>query len=159
MLPKNSRQVPVFVGLVKYYRDMWARRSYLLQPLTALTSTNIEFKWTYVKQKEFDKIKQIVARDTLLIYPDFNERFEIHTDTSRFQLVEAISYNSKPIAFYIHKLTGAQSRYTVPEKELLGIVKNLKEFCTNLFQILKNILTITFLHTKTSTLIGCYGGD
>ena len=70
--PKNIIQVRSILVLVNYYRDMWYRRSHLLQPLTALPSTKVNFKWTDVEQQAFDKIKQIVARETLLIYPDFN---------------------------------------------------------------------------------------
>ena len=103
--PNNIRQVRVFLGLVKYYRDIWSRQSHLLQPLTGLTSTKVTIKWEDVKQQVFDKNKQTVANDTLLIYPDFNERFYIHTDASNFQLVAVISQNGKPIAFYSRKLT------------------------------------------------------
>ena len=39
-----------------------------------------------VKQYAFEKIKRIVACDTLLTYPDFNETFKIHTDARNFQL-------------------------------------------------------------------------
>ena len=30
--PKNQKQVRSFIGLVKYYSDMWSKRSHLLQP-------------------------------------------------------------------------------------------------------------------------------
>ena len=39
-----------------------------------------------------------------------------------------ISQNDKPIAFYSRKLNPAQTRYTTTERELLSIVKVLKEF-------------------------------
>ena len=35
--PINQKQVGSFIGLLKYYRDMWDKLSHLLQPLTALT--------------------------------------------------------------------------------------------------------------------------
>ena len=66
---------------------MWAKRKHLLQPLTTLTSNKVKLNWKFVKQKAFDEIKQIVTRDTLLIYPDFNKYFYIHTDASALQLV------------------------------------------------------------------------
>ena len=58
----------------------------------------------------FHKITQLVARDTLLIYPNFNERLDIHTYASDFQLGAVISYNRNPIALYSRKITPEQSR-------------------------------------------------
>ena len=40
----------------------------------------MKFKWTDVERKLFDDIKFDVSQDTLLAYPDFIERFYIHTD-------------------------------------------------------------------------------
>ena len=86
---------------------MWPKRSHTLAPFTRLMSTKREFKCTQVEQDAFEKIKRIVARNTLLTYPDFNETFKIHTDDSLFQLGVVISQKDKPIAFYSIKLTGA----------------------------------------------------
>ena len=61
-------------------------------------------------------------------YPDFNAPFEIHTDTSKLQLGAVISQKGKPIAFYSRKMNTSQQNYTTTEKELLSIVKTLKEF-------------------------------
>ena len=69
-----------------------------------------------------------MARDTLLTYPDFNETFKIHTDDSGLQLGAVISQKGRPIAFYSIKITDAQQRYIVTERELLSIVETLKEF-------------------------------
>ena len=43
---------------------------------------------------------RVVACDTLLAYPDFNEWFNIHADASEFQLGAVIIQKGKPIAFY-----------------------------------------------------------
>ena len=109
---------------------MWAKRSPLLQTLTALASKKVTFKCTFVEQKAFDGIKQIVACNKVLIHLDFNKRLDIHTDASDLNIRAVIIHNEKPIFFYSHKLTGPKMRYTVTEKELLSIVKTLKEFCT-----------------------------
>ena len=63
---------------------MWPRRSHMLALLTRLISIKTKFKWTQVGQDTFEKIKHIVACNTFLTYPDFNETFEIHTDASAF---------------------------------------------------------------------------
>ena len=75
-----------------------------------------------------DKIKRIVARDTLLTYLYLNENVKIHTDAGTFQLGTVIIQKVKPIAFYTEKLTYDQQRYTVTDRELLIIVETLKEF-------------------------------
>ena len=41
---------------------------------------------------------------------------------SDYQIVVVISQSDKPNAFYIWKLTGPQTQYTVTEKELLSVV-------------------------------------
>ena len=87
----NTSQVRVFIGLVNYYRDMWERLLHLLHLLTALTSSKVKFKWADVEQKAFDDIKQAGYHDTLLAYPDFNKRFDIHMDSINYQLAEVIS--------------------------------------------------------------------
>ena len=72
-----------------------------------------------VEQDDFEKIKLIVARDTLLTYLNFHEIFKIHTNASEFQLGAVISQKGKPITFYIRKLTGAHKRYTFIDEEIL----------------------------------------
>ena len=107
---------------MNYYRDIQPRRSHTLATITKLTSIKRNFKWTQVEQDDFDEIKRIVACNTLLTYPDFNETFKIHTDAIAFQLGAVISQKYKPIAFHSRKLTDAQQRNTLTEKEILSIV-------------------------------------
>ena len=70
---------------------MWAKRSHLLHPLTALMSHKVRFKWTDLEQKSFDDIKRAVSQDTLLAYPDYNRQFDIHTDARDYYLGAVIS--------------------------------------------------------------------
>ena len=126
--PKTRRQLRKFIGMVNYYRDLWVRRSHILAPLTALTSTAVKWEWTDEHQRAFENMKRVMARETILAYPDFNQPFEIHTDASKTQLGACISQAGHPIAFYSRKLNDAQTRYTTTERELLSIVETLKEF-------------------------------
>ena len=71
------------------------------------------------EQDDFDKIKWVVARNTLLTYQYFNETFKIHNDASAFQLVAVIFYKVKRTDFYSTKRTDDQQRYMVTEKELI----------------------------------------
>ena len=126
--PKTRKQLRRFIGMVNYYRDMWPQRSHLLAPLSSLTSAKVKWKWTELHQESFDKMKALMAKETLVTFPDFSKEFEIHTDASALQLGACISQDGKPVAFYSRKLQPAQTRYTVTERELLSIVETLKEF-------------------------------
>ena len=126
--PTTRKQLRSFIGMVNYYRDMWPGRAHLLAPLSAMTSSKVKWEWTEVHQKAFEEMKNRIAREALLTYPDFNKPFEIHTDASKVQLGACISQDGKPVAFYSRKLNPAQTRYTTTERELLSIVETLKEF-------------------------------
>ncbi len=126
--PKTRKQLRSFIGLVNYYRDMWVRRSHVLAPLAKLTSKTEKFVWGQAQREAFHAVKRIISKNTLLAYPNFNEKFVIHTDASHHQLGAVISQRGKPIAFYSRKLNPAQTRYTTTERELLSIVETLKEF-------------------------------
>ena len=137
----------IFIGVINCHRYIWPRQSHVLAPLTRLTSIKIKFKWAQVEQYSFDKIKRIVACDTLLTYTGFDKTFKIHADAGAFQLGAVISQNSKPIDFYGRKLTNAQQWYTVTEREILIIVETLKYFIT----ILPGQRLIIYTYHKTLT--------
>ena len=109
---------------------MWPMRSHKLEPLTVITFKKKKFECTKAEQDNFENYKRIVARNTLLNYPYFNETFKIHTYAIAFQFGEVISQKYKPISIYSRKLTNYQQWYTVSYKELLSIVKTLKEYRT-----------------------------
>ena len=66
----------------------------------------------------------------MLFHPDFNKKFEIHTDASLHQIGAVITQDGKPVAFCSRKLRDEQHNYTTTERELLAIVETLKEFRT-----------------------------
>eukprot|EP00804_Cyclotella_cryptica_P005403 CCRYP_017075-RB/>CCRYP_017075-RB protein AED:0.54 eAED:0.54 QI:0/-1/0/1/-1/0/1/0/295 len=139
--PQNVKQLRRFLGMVQYYRDIWARRSEILAPLTNLvvecghtkvTRVNKTKKkpwhWEDIHQQAFDTVKATIARDVTLAYPDYSQGFEIYTDSSKFQLGAVITQNNRPLAFFSRKLSQVQQKYSVTEQELLVIVETLKEF-------------------------------
>ena len=75
-VPTTVKEVRSIIGLIQYYRDVWRNRSDVLDPLTELIKTNgtkknsnKRVKWTGVHQAAFENIKEISAREVLLVYP------------------------------------------------------------------------------------------
>jgi hypothetical protein len=95
--PTTRKQLRRLIGMVNYYRDMWPLRSHLLAPLSSLTSSKVKWKWTTEHQESFDKMKSLIAKETLLTFPDFSKEFEIHTDASKLQLGACISQNGSQL--------------------------------------------------------------
>ncbi len=94
-LPTGVKQLRHFLGMVQYYRDLWASQSNMLAPLTSLvgkcgqTKTTkakgikkIPWHWDEVHQRAFDHVKATIPKDVVLAYPDFNKVFEQFTQMS-----------------------------------------------------------------------------
>jgi hypothetical protein len=140
-LPNNIKELRHFLGMVQYYPDMWARRCEMPASLTDLVGECREMKitrmnktkkkpwrWDPINQQAFDNVKAAIAKETVLVYPDFLKPFEIYMDASSMQLGAMITQDNRPIAFLSRKLSKMQQKYSVIEIELLAIVETLKEF-------------------------------
>ena len=121
--------------MVQYYRDLWARQSEMLSPLTDLVgecghtkatratkTKHVPWHWDDVHQTTFENKKTAIAKDVVLTYPDYSQGFEIYTDSSKFQLGAIITQNNRPLAFFSCKLNTAQQKYSVTLKEFKGML-------------------------------------
>jgi hypothetical protein len=140
-LPTGVKQLRHFLGMVQYYRDILARRSHMLAPLTSLVgecgqtkstkakgTKKVPWHWDEVNQRAFDHVMATIAKYVVLAYPDYSKVFEIYTDAFSKQLGAVITQGNRPIAFFSQKLSNAQHKYSVTKIELLAIVETLKEF-------------------------------
>jgi hypothetical protein len=125
--------------MVQYYRDLWARQSNMLAPLTSLVGEcghtkstrakgikKVPWHWDKVHQRAFNHVKATIAKDVVLAYPDYCKVFEIYTDASSKQLGAVITQDKGPITFFSQKLSNTQHKYSVTKIELLAIVETLK---------------------------------
>jgi hypothetical protein len=112
-LPIGVRQLQHFLGMVRYYRDLWARQSNMLAPFTSLvggcsqTKTTkakgikkVPWHWDVVHQRAFNHVKATIAKVVVLAYRDYSKVFEIYTDASSKQLGAVITQDNRPIGFF-----------------------------------------------------------
>jgi hypothetical protein len=110
--------------MVQYYRDLWARWSNMLAPLTSLVgecgqtkvtkakgTKKVPWHWEEVHQRAFDHIKATIAEEVVLAYSDYSNVLVIYTDASSKQLGAIITQDNRPIAIFSPKLSVAQQKY------------------------------------------------
>jgi hypothetical protein len=56
--------------------------------------------WTPRAEKAFEEIKKLCVEDAMQHYPDFNKPFDIHTDSSEYQMGAIISQSGRPVAYW-----------------------------------------------------------
>ncbi len=140
-LPTGVRLLRHLLGMEQYYRDLWARMSDMLAPLTSLVgkwgqtkttkakgTKKVPWHWDEVHQRAFDHVKATIAKDVALVFRDYSKVFEMYTDASSKQLGTVITQDNRPIVFFSWKLSNMQHKYSITKIELLAIVETLKDF-------------------------------
>ena len=95
--PQNVKQLRRFLGFVNHYKKMWHQRSEICRPLTQLTSSKVKWKWEEIHMQAFDKMKNVMAREVLLNYPNFEKPFHVFADASKYQLGGVIVQDDNPV--------------------------------------------------------------
>ena len=105
--PKTTKQLRSFVGMIKYYKNLWPSRNIKMAPLTAMTGKGKKFKWTQEHSLAFQRVKDMVAQDTMLVHPNFNKPFIVHTDASNLQIGGVVSQDDKSLGYFSKNLNSA----------------------------------------------------
>jgi hypothetical protein len=122
--PTGVKQLRHFLGMVQYYRDLWARWSDMLTPLTSLVgecgqtkstkakgTKKVPWHWDEVHKRAFDHVRATIATDVVLAYLDYSKVFKIYTDASSKQLGAVITQDNRPIALFSWKLSDMQIQH------------------------------------------------
>ncbi|CAM8877881.1 unnamed protein product [Rhodiola kirilowii] len=124
--PINVSQVRSFHGLAGFYRRFVKDFSTIAAPLNALTKQGVVFKWDVPQENAFKELKKRLTESPVLVLPDFNKTFEIECDASGIGIGGVLMQESKPIAYFSEKLSGAKLNYSVYDKELYALVRVLE---------------------------------
>jgi hypothetical protein len=89
--------------MVNFYRDLYPKRAETLAPLTDLCGQKTKFIWTETQESAFQKMKEILAQDAMLTYPEFDQPFVIYTDASERQIGGVVTQNNCPLSFFSKK--------------------------------------------------------
>lgn len=131
-IPETEREVRQFLGILGYYRRFIKDFARLVKPLTSLLRKENDFEITPEIKECFEKCKQILMRDPVLIHPDFSKEFILTTDASDFAIGAVLSQGTigkdRPIAYASRTLNRTEENYSTTEKEFLAMYWAVKHF-------------------------------
>jgi hypothetical protein len=136
--PKNVSELRAFLGLVNYYGRFMENLATHSAPLYNLLKDNSKFIWNEKCRDAFQKIKELVTSDQVLVHYDPQKPVTLATDASPYGLGAVLSHtmpdgSEKPIAFASRTLIQAETKYAQIDKEALRLVWGVKKFHTYLY--------------------------
>lgn len=131
--PVNFTELKRFIGIASWYRRFVKNFATIAAPLHELTKEKkgkAKLNWNPKADKAFIDLKSDLVSTPFLTIPDFSQTFSIHCDASDIGLGAVICQgpNEQPIAFASRKLKGAETRYSVTERECLAVVFAIQKF-------------------------------
>src|SRR5208282_3764925 len=131
--PTTVKQVRSFLGFGNFYRRFIKKFSELALPLNNLLKKNTEFVWTEDCQKAFDMLKKRFTEEPVLMMLDQTRPFQIESDASKYASGAVLTQmdcngDRHPVAFMSQTFTDTKRRYEIYDRELLGIIRALKEW-------------------------------
>ncbi|KAL7630558.1 UNVERIFIED_CONTAM: hypothetical protein RMT77_019250 [Armadillidium vulgare] len=131
--PKDVPEIRSIMGFFNFFRNLIPDFSTIAAPINKLLKKNEKFEWGKEQEEALGKLKELLAQEPLLQYPDYDKEFIIVTDASKQGLGAVLLQKDeegteRPVSFASRTLTKSEKNYSITEMEALGIVFALKKF-------------------------------
>src|SRR5579859_977786 len=130
---KSKKEVQQFLGFVNFYRRFIQDFSHHARPLFDLTG-NGTWKWGREQQEAFEELRTKVVSSPVLSQPNDDMPYRVEADSSDFATGAVLSQQSEsdgkwhPVAFQSKSLNAVERNYEIHDKEMLAIIRSLKEW-------------------------------
>ena len=156
--PRSVKGVRAFLGFANFYRRFIRNFSRIVAPLTNLTRKDRKFIWTPEAENAFSTLKDMFISAPILMQFDPDRTTVLEVDSSGYVTGGLLTqYDDKgvrrPCAFFSRKNTPAECNYEIYDKELLAIVKCVREWGSELrsvkhFEIITDHKNLTYFTTS-----------
>ncbi|MEE4246963.1 MAG: RNase H-like domain-containing protein [Kangiellaceae bacterium] len=138
-IPKTLKELQRFLGMANFYRVHIAGYSQTAAPLLSVVkhaNKTRKFEWNPQADEAFRALKEFLTKGIILVHPDANKQYILHTDASDVAIGATLSQEDdrkklRPVAYISKTLTPTEQRYSTIERETLAIhwaVKKLHVF-------------------------------
>ncbi len=131
--PKNPQQIQVFNGMAQFYRCFIKKIVIIMAPITKLTKKTQSFLWTTKCQKAWELIKHKYIEASILISPNWQVEFHVHSYASLLVmgviLFQNVTHKNDQLVVYTSRfLNRAKHNYSTTKREALVMVYTLHKF-------------------------------
>ena len=131
--PSTVKSLQEFLGMINFYHRFIPHVATILAPLyETLKGKPKKLLWGLRQEEAFNKAKDALASASILVFPAHNASLQLTTDASNVAvgavLEQLVQGHPQPIAFFSRKLSGAESRYSTFDRELLSIYLAVRHF-------------------------------
>lgn len=136
--PKTVKGVRAFLGFANFYRRFIKNFSAIAKPLTDLTkASSAAFRLPSDALRAFQELKSLFCTAPLLAHFDPERETTVEADASGWATGGVLSQKDetgslRPVAFFSKKLNPAEVNYEIYDKEMLAIIRCLKEWSAEL---------------------------
>ena len=147
-VPRNVTEVQSFLGFCNFYRRFIDHFSEMATPLNSLTRKSTPWIWGEQEAQAFADLKDAITSEPVLIFPDDSRQFRVKADCSgRASGAELSQIGSdnvwRPVAFMSKSLSETERNYEIHDKEMLAIIRALKEWRHYLEGAAKQFIVLT----------------
>lgn len=135
--PCDLHTLRAFLGLTSYFRRYIPGYAGISAPLERLKQKDAAFEWNEDCEDAFLKLRRVLVKPPILIYPDFSKRFKLFVDSSRIAvgacLMQEVEGHDRVVAYASKLLVGSERNWVhhtdgITEIECWGIVWATRKF-------------------------------
>ncbi|SPC65051.1 related to Gag-pol polyprotein [Ustilago sp. UG-2017b] len=134
-MPESIHDIQRFLGFANFYRRFIAHFARIAKPLTSLVKPTERFKKFELPeeaQQAFHQLIQAFTSAGVLQHFDYHLPTRLETDASDFAIAGVLKQEHEqrwhPVAYYSRKMSSAERKYEIHDKELLAVVACLTQW-------------------------------
>ena len=132
--PTTKKQARSFLGLVGYYRNHIPAFAEISAPLSNLLKKekSEQVQWNEAQERVYSLFKEYLLKEPVLKLPDLMKPFVLRTDASGVGVAAVLLQENEgklyTVGYASKKLSLAEAKYPIIEKECLAVVWGIRRF-------------------------------
>ncbi|KAK8777013.1 hypothetical protein V5799_029642, partial [Amblyomma americanum] len=131
--PASKKELQAFLGLLNFYSSFLKGRTEAAEPLYRLLDRDHEWKWTGEHQRAFERLKNLLSSDAVLVPYDCKRPLILCCDASPVGVGAVLAHRAddgkeQPIAYASRTLGVSERNYAQIDREGLAVVFGVKKF-------------------------------